>query len=397
MMGTTGPSLLAERDWHTYRLLALDEDENRDLAAEDDKPDEVVMATTFRQKLLSIHRATNADPSDARFHLRLGLFYHTLFHYLQKDSETPLTLSQFRDAAYNGGFESHAEVREWLERVIGDNLKYADASRAHFRRAVELNPLHHQAWLYLSELGFLAGRPEGFERECVRQALRLRPYDSQALYAAGRDSLADGDFEGALEYWKQSFNRSELYQEHILRILAEFLPEQIAEFVINSFDPDIEGLERVVKVTEEYGLIEDRNQVLEVLVEKLIARASDSNNRKRVYDWLSAYGAYAKLEQNEKASECLEQAMSLERSNFVVRLEYGHWKLLRREYGAALKHLEWCNRMRPENSKAQRLLKQVQKELDRDPLIRFADASSEDLTRPVEHSDDSGSASPRLP
>ena len=375
-LGRLLPPVQAEADWRLYRYLALDAS-----AAEEWRrvSGDVIVdksAPTFRTSLLAIHRAAKADPGDSRFHLRLGIYYHSLFHLMQQTSENPMTVRELQDAGLEGGFESRREMNEWLSRAVGPHLRYAYAARHHFVRAVELNPLQAHAYLYLADLGFLQPEDETsdesewsvavesmkkFSHECVGQALVLRPFNGQVLFAAGRDEMAQGNFVTALEYWKRSFHSDTDTQSRITRILAQYVSENLAEFLYESLAPDIDALHRISTVLAEYGLRRDEEWILHRLSDRLVNRARAGRSRKRVDDWLSAAGVFRRLDQAPDVTACLESAMSMAPSNFSVRLEYSAWL---QELGRAedsLEHLQWCRRLQPKNVKVRRLLDRAQK------------------------------------
>lgn len=401
MLGRVTPAVAAEPHWRLYRYLTLDADAEEEWRRVGGDMELAESASTFRTKLLAMHQAVKADPDDARYQLRLGLYYHALFHLLQQRTDNPMTLSQLQDAGINNGFESQEEMHEWLNRAVGPNLEYALAARRHFRRSVELNPLQVYGYLFLSELEFL--RPvevdpkqrlqwdeyvestSSFSRACVAQSLILRPYNGQVLFAAGRDALADRDFETALDFWKRSFHRDVSVQRRITQLVAQFVTQDVARFIQESFDPDVEALKRVASVFAEYKLREDEEQILQVLSERLVARARQEDNRNRVDDWLAAASTYDRLGQPTSVASCLESAMDAAPSNFVVRLEYAAWKLqTENQPQEALEHLEWCRRLRPKNEKVLRLLERAQRGAYSGSRIRPVSATSEPKSRSEE-------------
>ena len=401
MLGRVTPAVAAEPHWRLYRYLTLDADAEEEWRRVGGDMELAESDSAFRTKLLAIHQAVKADSDDARFQLRIGLYYHALFHLLQQNSDNPMTLSQLQDAGINGGFESQEEMHEWLSRAVGPNIEYALAARRHIRRSIELNPLQVYAYLLLSELEFL--RPvkadpgqrmqwdeyvestSSFSRACVAQSLTLRPYNGQVLFAAGRDALADRDFETALDFWKRSFHRNVSVQRRITQLVAQFVTKDVAQFIQESFDPDVEALKRVASVLEEYQLRGDEEQILQVLSERLVARARQKDNRNRVDDWLAAASTYSRLMQPANVASCLESAMDAAPSNFVVRLEYAVWKLqTENQPQEALEHLEWCRRLRPKSEKVLRLLEEAQRGTYSDVRIRPVNATSKTGSRSEE-------------
>ncbi|MDA0590540.1 MAG: O-antigen ligase family protein [Planctomycetota bacterium] len=397
MMEQLAPAIAAETHWRQYRYLTLDanSDEEWRQVRGDLNPGQ--SGSEFRTKILAIYRAASADPQDARFHLRLGLYYHSLFHQLQQHAENPMTLSQLHDAGLDGGFDSRQEMHEWLERAVGSNLKYAHASRWHLIRCLELNPLQAHAYLYLSELEFLrqpdadSDEQESFEefvdsttrfsKDCVAQALELSPFNGQVLFAAGRGAMAEGDFETAMALWKKSFHRDISMQLQITRVLAEYYQSDLARLLLEAFEPDIEQLTRMADVLAEMQLHQDEQRLLRVLSEQLVARAREPDNRDRADDLLAAAAVFVKLNDPDKVTECLESAAKAAPSSFVVRLENAIWLQNLGKPMEAMRHLEFCERLNPKSEKVQRLLAQTHRESLSRKQVRHAGATLEEPAR----------------
>jgi O-antigen ligase/tetratricopeptide (TPR) repeat protein len=346
------PRVLAEPHWVDYRRVILAPAIGRKLAPSAEG------SGRLKQVIVSMRKATQANPNDSRFHVRLAAQYTRLFHVLQSRSENNFPLNQVRDAAIAGDFESPVELREWLERSCGDHIKYAYSAEQHVRRAIELNPLEAHAYLYLSELAFLSGAPDGFGRACVAQSLTLRPYDANILFAAGRDARLDGDVEKWIKLWKQAFHRDASVQSQIIRQLAEWTPTPV-EIIAQVFEPDVAALERMTGILEAMELPDDRHKALTLLSAKLSERAGEPDNRHRAQEWLSAAAAFGKIGENERVAECLDNAYQAAPTSFVVRLEYGAWLLRNARTSEASRHLEWCQRMRPDHAKLNDLLSKL--------------------------------------
>lgn len=366
-----GPRLSAEPYWWQYRRLALADQTGKGDPAEDGAMvnadaeaaalDQAAhQASQFKRKLVAIREAARRNPDDARFHVRLGIHYASLFHTLQARSDNALPLAQIRDAAINGGFESQQEMREWLETAFPENLPYADAAAAHCLLAVRKNPLEAFGYLYLSELGFLVGAPPGFDQDCIAQALEVRPYNAQLLFAAGREAFLHGDVENWHANWKKAFHRNEFVQSQIIRQLVEYT-EAPVDLVVQAFEPDIDALERLAVAAHQAERLDERNKALDLLSGQLVERAQEPENRDRVDDWLKAARAYGQLENSDQVTECLLEAQQAAPSNFVVRLELGAWLVAQGHNVEATEHLEWCLRFQPDNPKVQKLLAAAQR------------------------------------
>ncbi len=346
------PRVLAEPHWISYRRVILAPAVGRETTPSTGN------SSRLKQVIVSMRKAVQANPDDPRFHVRLAAQYTRLFHVLQSRSENNFPLNQLRDAAIAGDFESPEELREWLERSCGDHIKYAYSAEQHVRRAIQLNPLDAHAYLYLSELAFLSGAPDGFERACVAQSLTLRPYDANILFAAGRDARLDGDVEKWIELWKQAFHRDASVQSQIMRQLAEWTPAPV-EIIAQVFEPDVAALERLTGILEGMNLPDDHHKAITLLSTKLFERAGEPDNRDRAQDWLDAAAAFGKIGETERVAECLDNAYQAAPTSFVVRLEYGAWLLRNARTSDASRHLEWCHRMKPDHPKLNDLLSKL--------------------------------------
>lgn len=391
------PALAAEPHWHSYVSLSLaGGDENLD-EGNADKDREV-----FRQKLLELTAAAEADDDDPRFHLRLAIAYVSLFHILQKDSENPMTLAQIRDAALSAGFESQAAMDEWLGRALGDNRKYLDAALRHSRRAVELCPLEGAAYVYLADLAFLSpgakGDPEGarfssptalpgielpasLRNRCIEQALAVRPYEASVLFAAGEQAWLTGDSEKGLAYWQAAFHRNVVYQERIITILADFVP---VSFFVKHFDPDWEALGRLKERFRETADPDEYAKLLRRFAEVSIERAREFRNSRSLLPWYlrHAQQAYDEIGEHEAAEKCLLAALKVDPNSFEARYNLGRWYFDQERYDEAAKHLAWCARRRPENYNVQSLAMSATKASLRGPELDTADRRANETTAP---------------
>lgn len=361
MMGSRAPAIVAAGPMKQFSDLRAEIDaiELSGDEAEKQETGNHVMKL-FRQKLLSLHAAVKADPQNAELHYLLSRDYMVLFELLQNRAENAMTLAQLRDTVMSGGFESQQEVMDWLKVAVGDNLKYAIASGKHAERALQLNPIQANAYLQAAETGFLLGRKPGFAKECIAQALELWPYDGQVLFIAGRDAAAAGDLTRMMELWKAAFHSQDRWQESIIRYVVAQVSDPVP-LMLAEFNPDIDALERIVKVVETAGNDQDREQALTKYSTELVARAQQAENSNRVDDWLRAGTAFDKLGQPEKVTACLEKAFEAEPSSFVVRFEFGVWLHRQREHRLALEHFEWCQLMQPDHPKLERLMQQAER------------------------------------
>lgn len=377
------PALAAEPHWHSYLRLSLAQKEN-DLDEDREDNDQ----STFRRKLKYLLTAAKANPDDARIRLRMALAYRSLFHVLQRHSDNPMTLDQIRDAAVASQFESHEALMKWLDRALGKNRKLLDAALNETRHALQLCPLQGVGYLYLAELAFLhpssatndpsqAGDPSSGEaglpvdQRCLQQALVVRPFDAQVLYAAGRQAWTEGDTENGLAYWKQAFHRSVRYQERIVGLLVEVVP---ATYLVENFDPDWDALRRIRERLKDLDQPEDYAVILRAFAKESVHRAENEDLDQSMIAWLYAHAqrAYDELGDHETAERCLQASLTADANSYDARFAIATWFYEQERFAEAVEHLEWCVRRNPQNMNLQSMLKVSAKEQHRNIPERIA-------------------------
>jgi O-antigen ligase/tetratricopeptide (TPR) repeat protein len=374
MLSEWTPRLLAEPAWSNYRKVVLADYTGKDITDNVTGDSESVTAT-LQQIMRDLRHAAEMNPSDARIQTRLAVQYGRVFHLLQAESDNALPLSQIRDAAETGGFETHEEMLNWLSRAFGDNVRYAFAAKKHARRAIELNPLDGRAWLAYSELAFLDNAPAGYDRKCIDQSLRLLPNDASVLYVAGREARVDGDVEQWVEHWKKAFHRDEAVQKQIIRQMAEWT-ELPVEIIVKAFEPDIDALDRTVDILGSLGQEQNQRKALEVLAARLIERAGVTGNTDRATDWRKAAVAFHRLDNVEQVASCFENAAEAAPTNFRIHFDYGSWLLTQGRVATATEHLQWCQRMAPHDAQVQKALDALNRAVRRNGNVRQAAATS---------------------
>jgi len=372
------PRLLAEPSWSNYRKVVLADYTGKDIADNVTGNAESKTAT-LQQIMRDLRHAAFKNPNDARIQTRLAVQYGRVFHLLQAESDNALPLSQIRDAAETGGFQTHEEMLEWLTRAFGDNIKYAFAAQKHARRAIELNPLDGRVWLAYAELAFLGDAPAGYDRKCIDQSLRLLPNDASVLYVAGREARFDGDVEKWVEHWKKAFHRDESVQKQIIRQMAEST-ELPVEIIVKAFEPDVDALDRTIEILGGLGQEQNQRKALEVLAARLIKRAETSGNADRATDWRKAAVAFYRLDNVVQVESCFEKAAEAAPTNFRVHLDYGSWLLAQGRPAAATEHLQWCQRMVPHDAQVQKAMNALKRAVRDSGMTRQTAATSSNDT-----------------
>ncbi len=209
--------------------------------------------------LFSLKHVLAHDPDSARANLRLAGKYLQLFSVRQSKADNAMSIEQIRDAAMASRFSSAEELRKWLEQAFGDNSQLLYQAYYHTRKSLQLCPLQGQGYLYLANLCFLNGHDQAAVEAYVDQSLRVRPYDGQVLFMAGRQELLLGHVEEALKHWQKVFLDQGSHQLQIVKLLAGQIP---ASAFLEIFQPDWRGLQYVWRWYHHAGSPEDQQNVV---------------------------------------------------------------------------------------------------------------------------------------
>lgn len=375
MLSQRLPMVTAEPYWFEYLRLTFDErEQERERERAEYRGEEisediyaVSQNSLLKQKLTALAAAARHVPDDARIQLRMALGYLSLFHVLQKDADNPMTLAQIRDAALASEFPSTQDLNDWVTRAVGPNRKYLDLAHRHCLRALELCPLQGHGYLYLCELDFLRGATAEMQSKYLAQALRLRPYDAQVLFAAGREAWTHGKIKAGIEFWKGSFQRSVAYQQRIIDLLIDHVP---AEFLIEKFEPDWQAYKRMKETFAVFkGTARDPEyrMVLTQYARKTIeeADATEDDTSLKAFRYALAQRAYDELGDRRTAQKCLEAALATDPNSFDMRYSIGLWLYQQGRYVEAAEHLIWCSRRKPQDEQIRTMAENANAEVMR--------------------------------
>ena len=172
------------------------------------------------QARAQLERACAIDPTFAEAHawLAMNLLFGWMYCYQPDSRERVLALARQAVALDPGNAEAHVILGNVL---IFNGSGDLDGGRAHFDIALELNPNHADAWLFLADLDVL----EGLMDEAVvvgRNAFRLNPHPPPYYHW-----LFGWVLYGARHYQEvvDTLSRAEAHAVGALRILAAALAQ----------------------------------------------------------------------------------------------------------------------------------------------------------------------------
>jgi tetratricopeptide (TPR) repeat protein len=293
---------------------------------------------------------------DGESHVKLAGVYLMQFDLEQHRSVNPMPLAQIRDAVWVSNFPSRESRDQWLSTALGPRRQLLDLARAHALQAIQLCPLQGEAYVYLAGLEFLSGFGPSIETEYVEQALRVRPYDGAVLVAAGGEAALAGDTAKALQLWKKAFHLDQRYQAQIIDILAPQVP---AEFFLEQFAPDIEGLDRLYSYYRQRNLDKDARRIAEKYVESLERQGETETGEAAARLWHRAHTVHCFLGNGTHALRCLRQAVIGMPTNVDIRRTLAEQLLAEQQFDEAIREIRWCMRRSPRDASLWALLSEA--------------------------------------
>ncbi|MGQ9574457.1 MAG: O-antigen ligase family protein [Thermoguttaceae bacterium] len=349
-----GP-VLAERHWHRYELARYAQQsipsgiDTRDPEAL--RKADLAAAERERTWIGWLRGVVTWQPDHAQAHVELAQCHLRLFDLIQATGVNPMPLLHLRDAAVQSQFGSREELTAWLARAVGEHWHHLEQALRHARIGLSLAPLEGRAYLYVGELAFLEGAGPEATRLCVRQALRVRPYDGEVLYAAGTEALVAGDFPGWLDRLQRSFRCGRQHRQRIIReLLAGVADEglqEMTEFIIESFAPELEELRILHGLAARRGRPEQLAPLRSHLAARLESAAQKARGPQAAQLWMEAHRLRAALGQRRQALCCARNAHACDPNNYEVRSALASCLIDEGEFAEAEAHLYWCLRRRP--------------------------------------------------
>lgn len=321
-----------------------------------------------------------------RLHLRMAKAYLQVFEWLQQSARNPMSLSDLRQAATAAEFRSIRELHEWLERATDGHAQCLQAARTHLQRSLEECPLEGRAYVYAAELCFLEGAGSDRQRQYVAQALRVRPYDPQVLFALGQLEWHDGRRERTFACWKQAYHRSRAWEKTITDLLINAMP---AEQFLQTFEPDwlaLRDLRNRMQQQQhpEYEIVGKRFADAAVAQSRRV-----EEGRERVL--LDACTVYQEIGDDDAALQCALAAVETQPHDYAARFAAARLLHRQQRFADALPHLRWCLRRRPNDIQSAALLKSAleqnswRNDPPENPRGRFASTSPSHPIRTPEH------------
>jgi O-antigen ligase/tetratricopeptide (TPR) repeat protein len=338
-------------DWDSYlrssiSLRAMSQKISSDSTGNSDKMlgETIVRTTGYTTDLLN--RVIKKNPNHARAHLRLAGRFLQRYELESSESINPMPVTAVRDAANNGGFKNQEEMHRWLDRALVGRANLLRKAYIHAEAAVNLCPLQGEAYLYLSSLSFLAPEKPS-ELSLIDQAIRVRPYNGEVLFEAGRQYWLKGEYEKGLVLWKSCVRRSGSHLFKLAFMLSNTTPSRI---FVEELNPGYEAIEIALKQYQRFGTRED----MIVLCQHAKAEATKAEEAGEeppamiAKRWRHASETLRSVDQFDEALACAKHALELAPYDFWIRLEIANALRSVELFSEADPHIRWCLARRPD-------------------------------------------------
>jgi O-antigen ligase/tetratricopeptide (TPR) repeat protein len=296
------------------------------------------------QMLRELEQVVQWEPQSARAHLKLAVKSVARFDLEQQQAENAISFTNVCDAIEASKFDSDEAMRAWLERAIGDNLRWLRRAADEARAAAALCPLQGEAYLYLARLAFLDGNNPDAERAYTNQALRVRPHNADVLFEIGREELAANHLDAALERWQRCFGDAGPHQLKIISLLAGRIP---AAKLLDALQPDWPLLRNIWNAYRNSGRAEDLDALLAYSLEKTRSATNKNDSVPPAHVWYWQSQLFAEVGQTDHALVCLEHAYRHDTRQYSIRRALAGALHAAGRYSEAEPHYRWCLARRP--------------------------------------------------
>lgn len=331
--------MMTEAPWEAYREEAVASARRSVLNSTgelDDRLDKMIG---------NLEQCLQHDDSDFRAMSELAALYLRRFEREQKNSDNPMSIREIKNTVETSGFESQAEVAEWLQRAFGSHVVDLYRSLLMAENAVAGQPMRGECYLVLAQVGFLKQLSVSESQRLVEQAIRLRPYNSGVLYFAGLVEAEKGDVDAACRWWKKAFHQSAEIQPLILQGLENHLsPSEIVGYL----DPEVDSLWLMFDNYRRQGNVEYRDWTADYYRAKfseLIKMEPDQP----LFFWTRSEQVFELLGEPDIATQCLGRAVKASPHNFAMRKRYALALLSIQKYDSARRELNWCRLKSPDD------------------------------------------------
>lgn len=310
---------------------------------------------SLKHRIGLLMRSLRENPDQPRAQIRMASLCLKLFDRIQQDAENPMSLAEIRDTAVSAGFESPAELHEWLERAFGRTVRLARLADQLARRALRACPIQGPAYLTLLETGFLRDPADPHHAELLDAVLTIRGYDPRTQFVAGQLALYAGDQPRALRHWGRVFHANREFRESITYVLARAVP---ASLLMLEFEPSVVELREVLAAYSEQNRRPEIEQILHEAARLSAQEDSSATTEDRVALLMDGYKVAWNHGLPETAEDLLRRAIDCDDLAYWPRHALGLLLYERERYDEASEQFAWCYRQQPGDTNLSRLIRE---------------------------------------
>jgi O-antigen ligase len=321
---------------------------------------------TQERWIACLEKVVRWQPTHVQAHLKLVEAHRRLFDISQSKSENPMSLLQIGDAVFKEPqFRSRAALLEWLPRAVGPHWVHLKQCLDHARKALALCPLEGRAYVHVAELSLLWGSDRSDQRACAEQALRVRPFDGEVLYAAGNQALLDGNESLWREYLQRAFRCGRQQQQQILAdrvagALPESLPLVIAD-ILREYQLDLENATFLHGICAARCSPEQLTPLLQYQAHAAETEATAMIHAEAAKVWIEAVRLHNQLHDAAAALRCARNALQCDAGSYDAHYQLGLCLLAQSQFADAESHLHWCSLRTPDNAPLENSLREALK------------------------------------
>ena len=231
----------------------------------------------------------------------------------------------------------------------------------HAHTGLQLCPLQGEAYLYLARLCFLEGGDASTKAAYVTQALRLRPYDGEMLFEAGKEALLAGDPTEAQAHWKRCFHAGGFSRIKLVKLLAGHVSLMQ---LVHSYEPNLSDAQLLY---QQYRAIASPAELREFCrwYEQLARqRVEHESPNPLASDPLANTWRFA----SQMRLELKDHDQSIINARLACQYDPNEYKnhfalviaaLDGRQFEEARTELNWCRQRKPNDKQLQRLFKKA--------------------------------------
>jgi len=348
------PEVAAEPHFHEYKRLTRGQDKSGE------------QSTTIHE-IAAILRAAQANPHDALIQARAGRAHIRSF-LLAHNKDHELRIEDIRQAALSSNYPDRKALNDWLDipEVMGENRRLLDLARSKYLRAMKLCPLEPRPYTEIAKLAWLSLAPTELEERLMQQAFTARPFDGQVWLEYAHFLNNAGKLQEAFASYQKAYQLDVRCRD---AIIADLSPHYPPSFFLNTFEIDRRSLTMLRKTFRGTSDVGGYQKILDLLAKAELKAAQESSGKTSAMHIVVAHKCYEEMGEAELATKVLQDSIKRHNNSFDLRNTLANWLYEQGQFSAALPHLEWCHRRRPDLKAISLRIETANKKSDRSTQI----------------------------